>query len=109
MPADLAAFALLRSYRAQDWPIWLEQAGVPNIVARGPLFDSSWIMVQAAIRGEGVALVPVAMFQRELAEGILVRPFDTQVDLGCYWLTRLFRRAATPAMMLFRDWLMGQA
>ena len=108
-PADLAAFALLRSYRAQDWPIWLEQVGVPNIAARGPLCDSSWIMVQAAIRGEGVALVPVAMFQRELAEGILVQPFDTQVDLGCYWLTRLMSRAATPAMTSFRDWLMGQA
>lgn len=107
-PADLAALSLLRSYRAQDWPAWLEQAGAPGIVARGPLFDSSWIMVQAALRGEGVALVPVKMFRRELNEGILVQPFATEVDLGGYWLTRLMSRAESPAMSSFRNWLLAQ-
>ena len=109
LPADLAALPLLRSYRAQDWPIWLEHAGVANLVARGPLFDSSWIMVQAALRGEGVALVPVAMFRRELETGSLVQPFATEVDLGSYWLTRLMSRPATPAMSSFRDWIHASA
>jgi len=107
-PADLAGLPLLRSYRAQDWPLWLEQAGAPGIVARGPLFDSSWIMVQAALRGEGVALVPVAMFRRELDAGILVQPFPTEVDLGAYWLTRLMSRAESPAMSSFRNWILAQ-
>ena len=109
MPPDLAEFPLLRSYRASDWPQWLEKAGVPNIAARGPLFDSSWIMVQAALRGEGVALVPVAMFRRELEAGLLIQPFAIEADLGCYWLTRLISRAQSSAMPLFRDWLMDKA
>lgn len=108
-PGDLADLPLLRSYRASDWPYWLEQAGVPDIPARGPLFDSSWIMVQAALRGEGVALVPVAMFQRELESGLLVQPFDIEADLGSYWLSRLISRPQSPAMTLFRNWLMAQA
>ena len=107
--ADLAAFPLLRSYRAQDWPLWLEHAGAPNITARGPLFDSSWIMVQAALRGEGVALVPVSMFRRELEDGILVQPFAAEVDLGSYWLTRLMSRSESPAMASFRNWVLAQA
>jgi LysR family transcriptional regulator of beta-lactamase len=106
-PSDLAGLPLLRSYRASDWPHWLEKAGVPQIAARGPLFDSSWIMVQAALRGEGVALVPVAMFRRELESGLLVKPFEIEADLGGYWLSRLISRPRSPAMTLFRDWLMA--
>jgi LysR family transcriptional regulator of beta-lactamase len=108
-PADLAACPLLRSYRAQDWPLWLEHAGAPHLTARGPLFDSSWIMVQAALRGEGVALVPVSMFRRELDEGTLVQPFKAEIDLGGYWLTRLMSRAESPAMSSFRCWMLAQA
>jgi LysR family transcriptional regulator of beta-lactamase len=105
-PQDLAGLPLLRSYRASDWPNWLDKAGVPGIAARGPLFDSSWIMVQAALRGEGAALVPVAMFRRELDSGLLVQPFDIEADLGSYWLTRLMSRPPFAAMSLFRDWLL---
>ncbi len=106
-PADLARVSLLRSYRAQDWPAWFEAAGAPPIPARGPLFDSSLIMVQAAMLGEGVALAPVSMFRRELEAGHLVQPFAALADVGSYWLTRLKSKAPTAAMLSFRDWLLG--
>jgi LysR family transcriptional regulator of beta-lactamase len=63
-------------------------------------------MVQAAIRGEGVALAPHGLFQRELASGQIVRPFSIQVDFDGYWLTRLKSRPPTPAMRTFRAWLL---
>jgi LysR family transcriptional regulator of beta-lactamase len=107
-PADLAEMTLLRSYRPQDWPTWLNAAGV-TAVARGPLFDSSWVMVQAAIQGDGVALAPPAMFARELAEGRLVQPFALEVDVGAYWLTRLITKTPTPAMLAFREWILSAA
>jgi len=107
-PADLAKYPLLRSYRGQDWPQWLHLAGAPEIVARGPLFDSSWIMVQAALRGDGIALVPISMFRRELERGDLVQPFAVEADLGSYWLTRLMSRPESRGMALFRNWLMEQ-
>jgi len=106
-PTDLARVPLLRSYRAQDWPAWFEAAGMPPIAARGPLFDSSLIMAQAAMLGEGVALAPVSMFRRELDSGLLAQPFAATADVGAYWLTRLKSKTPTGAMHSFRDWLLG--
>jgi LysR family transcriptional regulator of beta-lactamase len=72
---------------------------------RGPLFDSSVVMAQAAMRGVGVALAPHALFRRELASGQLVRPFAIEADTDGYWLTWLKSRSLSPAMQAFRDWL----
>lgn len=105
-PCDLLRVPLLRSYRPQDWLAWFTAAGLENVTIRGPQFDSSLIMVQAAIRGEGVALAPYGLFQRELASGQIIRPFSIQVDIDGYWLTRLKSRPATPAMRTFRAWLL---
>jgi LysR family transcriptional regulator of beta-lactamase len=106
-PGDLRSAVLLRSYRAQDWPAWLRAAGAESVIARGPIFDASTLMAQAAMRGEGVALAPPAMFRREIAEGRLAQPFPTEVDVGAYWLTRLIAKAPTPGMIAFRAWLMS--
>jgi len=106
-PSDLAHFPLLRSYRPQDWPAWLQAAGVAHLAARGFVFDSSWVMVQAALQGDGVALAPPAMFCAEIADGRLVQPFELEVDVGAYWLTRLRSRQSTAAMAAFRDWLVA--
>jgi LysR family transcriptional regulator of beta-lactamase len=66
------------------------------------VFDSSWVMVEAALQGVGVALAPPMMFERDLQEGRLVRPFETQVSAGRYWLTWLKSRAPTPALRAFK-------
>src|SRR5262249_7264570 len=49
IPGDLAKLTLLRCYRVEDWPAWLEAAGAPHVTARGPMFDSSTSMVHAAV------------------------------------------------------------
>lgn len=108
-PADLAELPLLRSYRPQDWPTWLRAADAEAIDARGPMFDSSWVMVQAAMQGDGVALAPPNMFAREIADGRLVQPFALEVDLGAYWLARLMTKPVTPGMAAFREWLLAAA
>ena len=108
-PRDLMGVTLLRPYRPQDWQGWFEAAGLPDTPVHGPLFDSSWVMVQAALRGEGVALAPPAMFAEELGAGRLAQPFATTVASGAYWLTRLKWKAPTPAMAQFRAWLLERA
>ncbi|WP_454717588.1 LysR family transcriptional regulator [Caulobacter segnis] len=104
-PKDLLGETLLRSYRAADWPDWFAAAGLSPPPIRGPVFDSSWVMVEAAIQGFGVALAPPMMFARDLQQGRLVRPFPTQVSAGRYWLTWLKSRAPTPALKAFQAWL----
>jgi LysR family transcriptional regulator, regulator of gene expression of beta-lactamase len=102
-PRDLHRHVLLRSYRTSDWPAWARAAGCPSLNARGPQFDSSVLMVQAAMQGVGVALAPPCMFRRELASGRLLQPFATAVDQGRYWLTRSLAREPSPAWALVRD------
>jgi LysR family transcriptional regulator of beta-lactamase len=105
-PADLLRHTLLRSYRQDEWPLWLQAAGVPvPAVLRGPMLDSSVALAAAAAANAGAALVPLRLFASDLASGRLVQPFSIEVDLGSYWLTRLHSRPATPAMRAFADWL----
>ncbi|RZL87853.1 MAG: LysR family transcriptional regulator [Variovorax sp.] len=107
-PQDLAHETLLRSFRPDDWPGWFAAAGVACPAIRGPVFDSSRLMVEAAMQGGGVALAPASMFERELGEGRLVQPLATEVMTGSYWLARLRSRPLTPAMEAFRGWLLAQ-
>ena len=97
---------MLRSYRAEEWPLWFAVAGAPCPKIQGPIFDSSVGMAEAAARGVGVGLVPIAMFENELASGRLKRPFAAEVPAGSYWLTWLKSRVVTPGMRAFRDWLL---
>ncbi|MBY6263014.1 LysR family transcriptional regulator [Azospirillum sp. 412522] len=107
-PADVGHETLLRSYRSDEWPGWFAAAGIEPAAmppVKGPVFDSSSLMVEAAIQGAGVALAPVAMFRRPLAVGLIEQPFAVTVRKGAYWLTSLKSRPETPTMRAFRDWL----
>ncbi|MBP2232361.1 LysR family transcriptional regulator of beta-lactamase [Azospirillum agricola] len=108
-PADLLGETLLRSYRSDEWPRWFAAAGLEAPPIRGTVFDSSWMMVETAIEGDGVALAPPLMFARPLEAGRIVRPFAVEVSLGAYWLTWLKSRHVTPAMRAFRAWMLAQA
>ena len=75
----------------------------------GPVFDSSRLMVEAAVQGAGVALAPPVMFAREIQAGLLVQAFDIEVKTGSYWLTWLKSRRLSPGMRLFHDWILTEA
>jgi len=109
LPADLARETLLRSYRADEWTQWFTAANLPCPAVRGFIFDSSLTMAEAAVQGAGIALLPVRMFDHDLRQERLMQPFNVEVVLGAYWLTRLKSRLETPAMSAFRTWLLAQA
>lgn len=56
-PADLLQHTLLRSYRADEWPLWFQAAGLPAHapLTRSIVFDTSLAMLEAARQGVGVA------------------------------------------------------
>ncbi|AKZ64310.1 LysR family transcriptional regulator [Herbaspirillum hiltneri N3] len=108
-PQDLAGETLLRSYRTDEWNHWFAAAGAPCPPIRGFVFDSSLTMAEAVAQQAGVALLPVNMFERELRQGRLACPFDISISDGAYWLTRLKSRQETPAMQVFRNWLLAHA
>ncbi|HEY9254420.1 MAG TPA: LysR substrate-binding domain-containing protein [Stenotrophomonas sp.] len=108
-PADLLRMPLLRSYRSDEWTRWAQAAGLPALEARGAMFDSSLALASAAAAGAGVALLPLRMFEQDLASERLVQPFAVHADLGRYWLTRLRSRAESEPARRFREWLQAQA
>jgi LysR family transcriptional regulator of beta-lactamase len=104
-PSDLGREVLLRSYRPDEWKLWFDAAGVGTPPIRGPIFDASPTMASAAASGVGAALLPVRLFEQDLASGRLVQPFNLCVDAGRYWLTRLKSRPETAAMLAVKEWL----
>jgi LysR family transcriptional regulator of beta-lactamase len=97
---------LLRSYRDEEWPRWFAEAGLASPAIKGMVFDSSITMASVAMQGFGVALLPAAMFQDEVRRRRLARPFDAEVALGDYWITRLQSRRPSGAMLSFKSWLL---
>lgn len=105
-PADLFQEVLLRSYRADEWPSWFADAGLDAPTLKGPVFDSSLAMIEAALQDAGVAIGPPLMFDRHLKAGTIVQPFTTTIVKGSYWLTSPQSRVPKQAMKVFRDWIL---
>ncbi len=55
-----------------------------------------------------MALLPLRMFEQDLADGRLLQPFAQTLVLGRYWLTRLRSRAEREPLRRFRLWLQAQ-
>ncbi|QDA35876.1 LysR family transcriptional regulator (plasmid) [Paracoccus liaowanqingii] len=108
-PKDLLGQRLLRSYRVDEWAGWFAAAGAECPPLEGPVLDSSVALADLAAAGHGVALLPAAMFARQLQAGTLARPFATEVAAGHYWLTWLRGKPLTLAMAQVRSWLMDGA
>jgi LysR family transcriptional regulator, glycine cleavage system transcriptional activator len=108
-PEDLVHHTLLHTTVARDdWQLWLTAAGLPLSLAlrRGLSFDQSFMALQAATDGLGVALSSSSLVDADIAAGRLVRPFDLVLpaDAG-YYIVAPEETADTKKIALFRDWL----
>ncbi len=109
--ADLLALPLLQlETRTTAWPAWFTRHGITAPLSRGMLFDQFEPMIQAAIYGMGVALLPEFLAKGELADGRLIVAWGapTAVD-GSYYLVWPQVGAWYPPLQAFRDWLAGEA
>lgn len=105
-PRDLLAHPLLHEERRDVWRQWFAAAGVSAPEAeRGPVYGDGGLTLQAALRGQGVALADTLFTAEEIAAGHLVRPFELTVPYGAYFLvTRRFDRLPQPEAAFVR-WL----
>jgi LysR family transcriptional regulator, glycine cleavage system transcriptional activator len=95
----------------QAWRLWLERAGVHGIdVERGPVFEDSAMLLDAAAEGQGVALGRSALVAADLAAGRLVKPFDLSLPFELtYYLVCPEATADRPKIAAFRAWLLAEA
>jgi LysR family glycine cleavage system transcriptional activator len=110
-PEDLARFPLLHDDMRDDWGVWMEVARVSNIdVSRGPSFSHSYLVQQAAVASQGVALGRSVLIVDDLASGLLIKPF--QIDLKAHHAYSAIypkTNAKRPKIVAFRDWLISEA
>jgi LysR family glycine cleavage system transcriptional activator len=104
-PSDLARHTLLRS--DEYWQPWFAAAGLPwPEPDRGPIFNDTSHMLQAAVDGQGIALARKSLLADDLRNGLLVRLFDIEVPgPRKYFLVYPPRLAGAPKIALFRRWL----
>jgi LysR family transcriptional regulator, glycine cleavage system transcriptional activator len=116
-PRDLRLHVLVHDMnsdiegRMPGWHSWLSAAGVKDFdVSSGPRFNNSYLAIDAAVAGNGVALGSAALAAGDLAAGRLVRPFGISVkgSMGYYAVAPKLG-AKRPKVNEFRRWLIDEA
>jgi LysR family glycine cleavage system transcriptional activator len=94
-----------------DWPMWLAARGVKGVDGmRGPRFNQSSLVIEAAVNGRGVALAKRTIAQSDLEAGRLVVPLRdaTAVDFA-YYLVHPKAKARLPQVKAFISWIETEA
>jgi LysR family glycine cleavage system transcriptional activator len=94
-----------------DWSMWLAARGVKGVDgARGPRFNQSSLVIEAAVNGRGVALAKQTLAQADLDAGRLVAPFDiaTAVDFA-YYIVHPKAKGRLAQVKAFVAWLLDEA
>jgi len=108
-PADLLRMRIIREDR-DYWSTWFAAAGVPLAGAvEGPLFNDATYSLQAAARGEGIALARRSIVGEDLERGVLKRLFHAAVPSNeRYWFVSPRETAAAPKVRAFREWVKAE-
>jgi len=109
--AALRHHRLIRhSTRPNSWEHWFRSVGAQREDQNmGPSLEHFFMVIQAAIAGLGVALLPTFLIEDEIRKGTLVTPFtDRIVGPGAYYLVTSAAKAELPRVKLFRRWLLDQ-
>lgn len=109
-PRDLARHCLLHDDQdGKTWNAWLATHAVDLRPARHLYLGHAGLTMEAAARGQGVAIGDNLTSAEDLASGRLVRPFAAQVpSLGQYALVCERLRLDKPAVAQFVDWFSDQ-
>ena len=94
-----------------DWTMWLAARGVKGMDgSRGPRFNQSSLVIEAAVGGRGVALAKRVLAQADIDAGRLVAPFQiaTAVDFA-YYLVHPKTKGRLPQVKAFIAWLTAEA
>ena len=104
--SELAQSPLLHEGNQLQWANWFEAMGEPLLrPLSGPRLSDASISYDAVLAGQGIALVNRLMAFDELASGRLVELFDTDVELGTYYLLAAPNRSGDPLIGAFKDWM----
>jgi LysR family transcriptional regulator, glycine cleavage system transcriptional activator len=116
-PADLVGHILLHDgspaadASCPDWMMWLAARGVKGVDGnRGPRFNQSSLVIEAAVSGRGVALAKRTLAQDDLDAGRLIVPVDiaTNVDFA-YYVVHPKAKGRLPQVKAFIAWITAES
>jgi LysR family transcriptional regulator, glycine cleavage system transcriptional activator len=113
-PEDLARAPLIgfewfrRDAATPDWPLWFERAGRAAL-PRQLHFSDEVHAIQAAIAGQGVALINLALVADELRTEMLRQPFGPELPGYGFHLAWSEGWDADPDIAAVRAWLLDEA
>lgn len=115
-PADILKHTLIHgNYNyidatQPDWEMWFKTVGIENAdTSHGLRFNASEMFVQAAIEGQGVALIGSVIADEGLKTGRLVRPLEHAIPLDfAYYFVCAKSKENLPRVIAFREWLLEE-
>lgn len=108
---DLKHHRLIQhSTRPHSWEHWLVAVGATrDDLHWGLQFEHFFMIIEAALHGLGVALLPRFLIEDEIRDGSLVAPFPDRVaGPGAYYIVTTVAKSELPRVKLFRKWLLSQ-
>lgn len=110
---DLSALSRLQLFqletRPQAWAAWFAGQGGTTPPISGMMFDQFAPMIEAAIAGLGIALLPEYLAKIEVDAGRLAPVLTECVPgTGSYWLAWPRARETYRPLVAFRDWLTSE-
>ena len=110
-PADLLKLPIIEPAHPW-WRHWFKAAGVRDAdlaTQPGLQFGSQLLEANAAIAGQGIAILTPAFHEDVIAQKRLYQPFDLVCSDGQgYWLVYPENRRNLTKIRLFRNWLQGE-
>jgi LysR family glycine cleavage system transcriptional activator len=106
-PSDLLHYPLIHEENRDLWQSWFDiaETETPAAVERGMVYPDSGLVLQAALRGQGVGLIDDFFIREELSAGRLIQPFATTVSHGAYWIVARHFDTIPAATATFVRWL----
>lgn len=111
-PADIASVVKLQpTTRPMLWRDWLAENGVSEKNPWcGPRFEHNYLIVQAAVAGIGIALLPAIIVADEVRAGRLVNPFGHAFpNPDCYRLVFPSSSGEDRKITMFRRWIISES
>ncbi len=88
-----------------DWPLWCKQADLSHVNTDvGLRFTDSLHAVQAAIAGQGIAIISVVLAADALDSGLLVRPFTRTLPGETYYFANASSLSSRDDVVALRNW-----
>lgn len=109
-PSDVVEHILLQvTARPDIWSQWFAAYDLLTKSMRfGPQFEVTSHLIQAAVAGIGIGLVPRFLIEDELQSGALEVPFDAPFNTGLsYYLFVPPHKVLPPSLAVLKNWLLG--